>query len=110
MGSAEGRDGYDAVEEIAQMPWCNGSVGLVGNPWLGMAQWFIAAERPPHLKCIAPLEGASDMYRELWCRGGIPQWPFWGFLAETMCGLWPRYQVSFIHLANGLKAVTTRKT
>ncbi|KAJ5090324.1 hypothetical protein N7532_009008 [Penicillium argentinense] len=86
LGSAEGQDGYDVVEEIAKMPWCNGSVGLVGNSWLGMAQWFIAAERPPHLKCIAPLEGASDMYRELWCRGGIPQWPFWGFLAETMCG------------------------
>ncbi|OJJ06472.1 hypothetical protein ASPVEDRAFT_140358 [Aspergillus versicolor CBS 583.65] len=86
LGSAEGRDGYDAVEEIAKMPWCNGSVGLVGNSWLGMAQWFIAAEQPPHLKCIAPLEAASDMYRELLCRGGIPQWPFWGFLAETMCG------------------------
>ncbi|CAG7931568.1 unnamed protein product [Penicillium olsonii] len=86
LGSAEGQDGYDAVEEIAKMPWCNGSVGLVGNSWLGMAQWFIAAEQPPHLKCIAPLEGASDMYRELWCRGGIPQWPFWEFLAETMCG------------------------
>ncbi|KAJ5769548.1 alpha/beta-hydrolase [Penicillium odoratum] len=86
LGSAEGQDGYDAVEEISKMPWCSGSVGLVGNSWLGMAQWFIAAERPPHLKCIAPLEGASDMYRELWCRGGIPQWPFWEFLAQVMCG------------------------
>lgn len=85
-GSAEGRDGYDVVEELAKLPWCNGSVALVGNSWLSIAQWFIAAERPPHLKCIAPLEGAGDIYRELLCRGGIPSWPFLGFLAQTMCG------------------------
>lgn len=74
------------MEELAKMPWCNGSVALVGNSWLSIAQWFIAAERPPHLKCIAPLEGASDIYRELVCRGGIPSWPFFGFVAQTMCG------------------------
>ncbi|KAJ5901239.1 alpha/beta-hydrolase [Penicillium tannophilum] len=85
-GSAEGRDGYDVVEELAKLPWCNGSVALAGNSWLSIAQWFIAAERPPHLKCIAPLEGASDIYRELLCRGGIPTWPFLGFVAQTMCG------------------------
>ncbi|KAJ5392912.1 hypothetical protein N7465_011886 [Penicillium sp. CMV-2018d] len=86
FGSAEGRDGYDAVEEIAAMPWCSGSIGLVGNSWLAIAQWFIAAERPPHLKCIAPLEGASDMYRELLCRGGVPQTAFWDYLANFMVG------------------------
>jgi predicted acyl esterase len=69
------------------MPWCNGSVGLVGNSWLGIAQWLIAAERPPHTKCIAPLEGASDIYRELICRGRIPGWAFFGFIAETMSGM-----------------------
>lgn len=68
------------------MPWCNGSVALVGNSWLGIVQWFIAAERPPHLKCIAPLEGASDIYRELVCRGGIPSGIFLDFVAQTMCG------------------------
>lgn len=68
------------------MPWCSGNIGLVGNSWLAMAQWFIAAERPPHLKCIAPLEGASDVYRELLCRGGVPQTAFWGYLADLMVG------------------------
>lgn len=68
------------------MPWCSGNIGLVGNSWLAMAQWFIADERPPHLKCIAPLEGASDVYRELLCRGGVPQTAFWGYLANLMVG------------------------
>ncbi|KAF5857903.1 hypothetical protein ETB97_005140 [Aspergillus alliaceus] len=40
------RDGYDAIEEIAKLPWCNGKVALVGNSWLAISQWSIAAERP----------------------------------------------------------------
>jgi uncharacterized protein len=40
--------------------WSNGRVGLSGNSWLGIAQWFIAADQPPHLAAIAPWEGLSD--------------------------------------------------
>lgn len=68
------------------MPWCNGSVALVGNSWLAIAQWFIAAERPPHLKCIAPFEGASDAYRESLCRGGVPQPQFSAFVRHQLVG------------------------
>ncbi|KAH8693345.1 Alpha/Beta hydrolase protein [Phaeosphaeriaceae sp. PMI808] len=74
-GTSEGRDGYDAVEHIAQLPWCSGHVALAGNSWLACTQWFIAAERPPHLTCILPLEGMSDLYREVLCRGGVPNLP-----------------------------------
>jgi putative CocE/NonD family hydrolase len=86
MGSAEGRDGYDAVEEIARLEWCDGAVAMVGNSWLAIAQWFVAAEKPPSLKAIAPFEGASDIYRESLCRGGVPYLPFWGFLGGHLCG------------------------
>lgn len=41
---------------------------------------FIAAERPPHLKAIAPWEGLGDYYRESICRGGIPDHTFWDAL------------------------------
>ncbi|KAL6247545.1 hypothetical protein RBB50_005891 [Rhinocladiella similis] len=75
-GDQEGRDGYDAIEWIARQPWCNGSVCLVGNSWLGRSQWYIAAQRPPSLKCIAPLEASSDLYREIHVRGGIACEPF----------------------------------
>ena len=37
-GSAEGQDGYDAVEYLATLPWCNGKVATMGNSWLGIAQ------------------------------------------------------------------------
>ncbi|KAH7152725.1 putative acyl esterase [Dactylonectria macrodidyma] len=70
MGSQDAEDGYDVVEAVAKMDWCNGSVGMAGNSALAIAQWFIAAQQPPSLKAIAPWEGMSDMYREQFCRGG----------------------------------------
>jgi putative CocE/NonD family hydrolase len=85
-GSGDGKDGYDAIEEIAALPWCNGKVAMLGNSWLAISQWFIAAERPPHLACIAPLEGVSDPLREQFRRGGIPELQFWKALSGLLCG------------------------
>lgn len=62
-GTQEGRDGHDLVEWIAAQDWSNQRVGFSGNSWLAIAQWFIAAERPPHLAAIAPWEGLSDGLR-----------------------------------------------
>ncbi|KAF6823149.1 X-Pro dipeptidyl-peptidase C-terminal non-catalytic domain-containing protein [Colletotrichum plurivorum] len=71
MGPQEAEDGYDTVEAIAAMDWCTGKVGLAGNSHLAIAQWFIAALRPPSLSAIAPWEGCGDLYREQFARGGI---------------------------------------
>lgn len=54
---------------------------------LSISQRFIAAERPPHLKAIAPWEGVGDFYRQSLCRGGIPNTGFWRILSESMQGL-----------------------
>jgi hypothetical protein len=75
-GSQEGRDGYDVVEWVAAQEWSNGKVGLSGNSWLAIAQWFIAAEKPPHLAAIAPWEGLSDAFREDVGRGGVQDFGF----------------------------------
>ena len=72
----EAQDGYDTVEWIAAQDWCNGSVAMAGDSWLAAMQWRIAAQRPPHLKAIAPWEGFTDIYRDLTCRGGIPEHAF----------------------------------
>lgn len=71
MGQQEAEDGYDSVEAIAKLPWCNGKVGLAGNSHLAIIQWFIAAQQPPSLAAIAPWEGLGDLYREQFVRGGI---------------------------------------
>ncbi|USW55664.1 Putative xaa-Pro dipeptidyl-peptidase-like domain, cocE/Serine esterase, alpha/Beta hydrolase [Septoria linicola] len=86
LSSEEGKDEYDAVEYIAQLPWCTGSVGIVGNSWLAMAPYHIASQQPPHLKCFAPLEGASDLHRETHCRSGIPQVAFASAIAAGFSG------------------------
>lgn len=62
-GSQDGRDGYDLVEWLAEQEWCSGRIGFAGNSYLAISQWFIGAERPPHLAAPAPWEGALDVYR-----------------------------------------------
>jgi uncharacterized protein len=71
MGTQEAENGYDTKEALAKLPWCNGAVGTAGNSHLAIAQWFIAALRPPSLKAIAPWEGCGDLFREQFARGGI---------------------------------------
>jgi predicted acyl esterase len=84
--SAEGRDAAQLIQWIGVQPWCTGKVGMSGNSWLAITQWFAAAERPSHLACIAPWEGISDFYRDLAVRGGIPETGFVEFLVQRMFG------------------------
>jgi predicted acyl esterase len=71
-GRQDGMDGHDLIEWLGRQPWCNGKVGICGNSWLAISQWFIAAEQPPHLAAIAPWEGWTDLFRCDVVRGGIP--------------------------------------
>lgn len=52
-----GIDGYDVIEWITSQSWSNGKVVMAGNSRLSTVQYFVAAERPPGLACIAPWEG-----------------------------------------------------
>ena len=84
FGTQDARDGYDFIEWVAQQPWCNGKVGMGGNSAVAMSQWRIAAECPPHLTCIAPWEGTSDIYRESIFEGGIPAISFNEFIVSSI--------------------------
>ncbi|PYH93144.1 alpha/beta-hydrolase [Aspergillus ellipticus CBS 707.79] len=68
----QGQDGYDLVEWIAGREWCNGLVSMTGNSFLAATQWFVGAEQPPHLTCLAPWEGLNVLYNGVVRRGGIP--------------------------------------
>ena len=56
---------------------------MSGTSCLAVAQWFTAAEQPPHLVAINPWEGVSDVYRDLVMRGGMPDT---GFAAQLQDG------------------------
>ncbi|KIX00634.1 uncharacterized protein Z518_09699 [Rhinocladiella mackenziei CBS 650.93] len=77
FGPKDGEDCYDIIEFAGKLEWCNGAVGMAGNSWLGISQYWAAMTQPPHLKAIAPWEGYSDLYRDMMRRGGIPWAPFW---------------------------------
>ena len=78
----EGRDCHDLIEWLAEQDWCTGKVGMSGTSYLAVAQWFTAAEKPPHLAAINPWEGVSDVYRDLVMRGGMPDTGFAGLLQD----------------------------
>jgi predicted acyl esterase len=93
-GEQDGRDGYDVVEWLAEQVWCNGKVSFFGNSGLAMCQWYIAAEQPPHLACIAPWEGTADLYREFLTENGIPCPGFVNFVMGNQSG--PAYIEDFV--------------
>jgi putative CocE/NonD family hydrolase len=47
-------DSYDLIEWIAEQPWCDGNVGMVGISGFGAEQLHAARQNPPHLKAIFP--------------------------------------------------------
>lgn len=76
----EGRDGADIVEWIAQQPWCDGNVGMIGYSYYGGIQLKVAIQQPPHLKSIFVSHIAADNYRDHVYVGGV--------LSLFMYGLW----------------------
>lgn len=85
-GRQTAEDGCDVIAWIADQCWSNGRVGMAGNSWLCVSQWFIAAERPLHLAAIAPWEGATDIARDDFLRGGIPRTAFPEALIQSFAG------------------------
>jgi hypothetical protein len=85
-GRFDALDARDLIEWLAAREWCQGKIGLAGNSWLAISQWYIAAEQPPHLAAIAPWEGNDDVYRDSLMRGGIPDLAFMDGIIGRMKG------------------------
>ena len=47
-------DGFDTVNWLAEQPWCDGNVGMIGGSYVGQTQWFAASQAPEALKAIVP--------------------------------------------------------
>ncbi|MGW9405795.1 CocE/NonD family hydrolase [Arthrobacter sp. NPDC055585] len=69
-GVSLGQDAYDFIEWVAEQPWCDGNVGMVGISYFGSMQVLAAAERPPHLKAIFVSGGHYDFYETTY-HGGV---------------------------------------
>ncbi len=86
-GTMSANDCNDFIQWTAAQPWCNGKVAMSGNSWLGIIQWYAAAQNPPHLAAIAPWEGHIDLYRCDVRRGGIQDTAFNDFNTGTQIGM-----------------------
>jgi len=86
FGRQQAEDGYDFIEWAGIQPWSNGKVGMSGNSWLAISQWFIASENPPHLAAIAPWEGLHDLYREAARLGGYASVGFTETILQSFAG------------------------
>lgn len=60
----EQEDGLEILRWIAQQPWCNGSIGMIGISWGGFNGLQIAARRPPELKAVISLCSTDDRYAD----------------------------------------------
>ncbi len=55
-GGSREWDCYDLIEWIAEQPWCDGNVGMIGISGFGAEQLAVAKQQPPHLKAIFPFD------------------------------------------------------
>lgn len=60
----EQQDGVDAIAWIAEQPWCDGNVGMMGISWGGFNSLQVAAQRPPALKAIISICSSDDLYAD----------------------------------------------
>jgi len=89
----ETQDYYEVIEWAGVQDWSDGNVGLNGVSYLAMTQWRVAALNPPHLKAIIPWEGTSDLYREWFFHGGIPETAFSSDFEKLLKTRWPNNTV-----------------
>ncbi len=57
-------DGQEVIAWIADQPWCNGNVGMIGHSWGGFNGLQIAALRPPALKAVVTSCSTDDRYAD----------------------------------------------
>jgi len=85
-------DGREIIDNwIANQPWSNGDVGIVGHSYGGITGFMIAATQPQHLRGISVSGLVDDVYRALVYPGGVSNY---GFPLLWTLGVRPAYDVA----------------
>lgn len=69
MGPNEVRGVAAMIDAIAQMPWSDGKVGMIGKSYDGMTQIMATATNPEALKTIVPVAPLTHAYAGLYMNG-----------------------------------------
>ena len=84
----EQQDTVEVIEWLAEQPWCNANVGMMGLSWGGIASMQAAVHQPPALKAIIPVGASVDRYYDDggYLLGGYPgQGLGWGGVMFGYC-------------------------
>jgi len=57
-------DALQVIAWIAEQPWCDGNVGMMGKSWGGFNGLQVAARQPDALKCIITVFFTDDRYAD----------------------------------------------
>ncbi|MBB3189327.1 CocE/NonD family hydrolase [Halomonas cerina] len=57
-------DGEAILRWLADQPWCDGNVGMIGISWGGFNGLQLAARRPPELKAVVSVCSTDDRYAD----------------------------------------------
>jgi len=61
---SELQDGVEIIRWLADQPWCDGNVGMIGISWGGFNGLQIAERRPPALKAVVSVCSTDDRYAD----------------------------------------------
>lgn len=78
----EALDGAEVVEWLAEQPWSNGNVAMIGKSYRGTTPIQTAVLAPPHLKTIVPIAGITEWFLYTNSPGGVPYTGWVGFNAR----------------------------
>ena len=67
-------DTRDLIEWTAVQSWCSGKIGMSGHSYFGVMQLLTAAQQPPHLRVIAPIETMPSLYEKAYPGGITSAW------------------------------------
>lgn len=68
----EARDSAAVIEYLGTQDYSSGKVGMFGGSYVGITQLLAATQQPRHLAVIVPTVPLSDLYRDGFAHGGIP--------------------------------------
>ena len=89
------QDVYEAIAWLAEQPWANGKIGMIGASYFSLLSKRVATLSPPALKAIFSMYGYSDGYRDFYYHGGI--------YAHSFFEYWHRRQNPFLKTENSLR-------
>jgi hypothetical protein len=76
----DGPDGADCARWIAEQPWSNDKIGMLGTSYVGGTQHALAMEGSPYLKTVIPVDAVCNMGFASMRNGGAFELRFWNWI------------------------------